>query len=305
MDNIVFLYPGQGSQKIGMAKDFYDSSTKAKEIIQNASDRVKVDFKKLMFEENDDLSKTQFTQPAIFLSSVIANTLFNEACSVTPDITLGHSLGEFSAIFGAGALDMYDGVELVQKRGLLMQEDCSTIEAGMMVLVGLSDEKVEEICIKSAKDVYPANYNSDGQIVVAGIKNDLISMQDTFKDAGAKRVILLDMSVASHCPLLANAATSLKTYLDKYIKNSFKCDVISNVTAEGYNTKDEAISLLVAQLTNPVKYKHSIQNIDSNVKTYIEFGGSVLKGLNRKTAKNPTISVTDMASLEDAVKTFS
>lgn len=303
MSKIVFLYPGQGSQKTGMCQDFYNSSDIAKEMIQSASDRIKVDFTKLMFEENSDLSKTEFTQPAIFLTSAIANRLFNDACDVKPNLALGHSLGEFSALYGAGVLDANDGVELVHRRGLFMQEDCSTIAAGMMVLVGLSDEVVEEICQTSGKDIWAANYNSDGQIVVAGIKADLESMQGVFKDAGAKRAIILDMSVASHCPLLANAATSLKSHLDMYIKNSFNCDVISNVTANPYNTKEEAISLLVAQLTNPVKYKHSIINIDSDVSVYLEFGGSVLKGLNRKSTKKQTLSITDMASLEVAINT--
>lgn len=304
MSKIVFLYPGQGSQKIGMCQDFYNSSSIAKDMIKSASDRINVDFKKLMFEANDDLGKTEFTQPAIFLTSAIASRLFSDACGFDPDIALGHSLGEFSALYGAGVLDVNDGVELVHQRGLLMSADCKDIQAGMMVLVGLSDESVEEICQNSGKDIWAANYNSDGQIVVAGIKADLEAMQNIFKDAGAKRTIILDMSVASHCPLLANAATSLKSYLDRFVQDKFKCDVISNVTASAYNTKKEAIELLIAQLTNPVKYKHSIKAIDENVKSYIEFGGSVLKGLNRKSTKKPTLSITDMASLEDALKSF-
>ena len=304
MKKVAFIYPGQGSQKIGMGKDFFDSSDVAKEIIKSASEEAKIDFEKLLFEENDNLGKTEFTQPAILLVSAVANKLLTDSIDIKPQFVLGHSLGEFSALVGAGALSINDGVKLVNKRGNLMQKDCSEIEAGMMVVLGLSDEDVEKICSQAqseGKKVWSANYNSDGQIVVAGLKPDLQSMESVFKEAGAKRAMLLDMSVASHCPLLSGASEALKSDLEVMLQDSFEVPVISNVSAKAYSTKSEAIDLLSKQLIKPVLYKQSISNYDDEVDLYIELGGAVLKGINRKVTKKPTLSVTDMKSLEAVI----
>jgi len=308
MKKVAFIYPGQGSQKIGMGEDFFNSSPKAKEIIQSASDAVGIDFEKLMFSENDDLGKTEFTQPAILLVSAVANTLLKDSLDIKPEFTLGHSLGEFSALNGAGVLSINDGVKLVNKRGKLMQQDCSKVEAGMMVVLGLSDEAVEGICEdarESGKKVWAANYNSEGQIVVAGLKPDLKELESVFKSSGAKRAMLLDMSVASHCPLLETASNSLKPDLEEMLSDDFTVPVVSNVTAKKYNTKAEAIELLVGQLVLPVQYKQSIQRYDDEVDLYIELGGAVLKGINRKVTKKPTLSVTDMKSLEAVISELS
>ena len=305
MKKIAFIFPGQGSQKKGMGEDFYNNSDLAKEIIDGVSEKSGIDFKKLMFEESEDLGKTEFTQPAILLVSSVALALLNQKCDVKPEFVLGHSLGGFSALVASGALGIEDGVNLVHQRGKFMQEDCSKIEAGMMVVLGLSDENVEMICEDarvSGKQVWAANYNSEGQIVVAGLKPDLKEMEAVFKDAGAKRAMLLDMSVASHCPLLTNASEKLSSELEEKLKDNFECDVISNVTASSYNTKEEAMKLLKEQLVKPVKYKQSIANYDENVDLFIELGGAVLKGINRKVTKVPTVSVTDMASLESAIE---
>jgi [acyl-carrier-protein] S-malonyltransferase len=303
-----FIFPGQGSQSVGMGKSFYDESDVAKEMIENASERIGVDFKKLLFEENDKLEKTEFTQPAILLVSSIAHKLFEDEMMIKSSFALGHSLGEFSALVSVGALDYLDGVELVHQRGKLMAENCQNFEAGMMALIGLSDEKTEEICEaarENGKQVWPANYNSDGQIVIAGIKSDLAAMESVFKNAGAKRALLLNMSVASHCPLLSEASDALKPYLEKFLKDEFITPVVSNVTSEIYETKTDAISLLSKQLVMPVLYKQSIRNIENNVDMFIEFGGSVLKGLNRRVTKKPTYSITDMQSLANLYQELS
>ncbi len=308
MKKVAFIYPGQGSQKVGMGKDFFDSSDIAKQMIQSASEVSKIDFEKLLFEENDNLGKTEFTQPAILLVSGVANKLLTSSLDIKPQFVLGHSLGEFSALVGAGALDINDGVKLVNKRGLLMQKDCCEIEAGMMVVLGLSDEDVEKICNEAqneGKKVWSANYNSEGQIVVAGLKPDLQTMESIFKEAGAKRAMLLDMSVASHCPLLSSASEALKDDLESMLKDSFDVSVISNVTAKAYNSKAEAIELLTKQLIKPVLYKQSITAHDDEVDLYIELGGAVLKGINRKVTKKPTLSITDMKSLEAVIKELS
>ncbi|WP_419776904.1 ACP S-malonyltransferase [Malaciobacter marinus] len=306
MKKVAFIFPGQGSQKIGMGKDFFDNNDIAKEMISKASERLGINFEELLFEENEMLSKTEYTQPAILLVSSIANAIFKDKCNIKPEFVLGHSLGEFSALVSAGAIDYLDAIELVHKRGKFMNDACAGAGAGMMALVGLDDEQVEEICENQRKNglkVWPANYNMDGQLVLAGLKDDLESLIDTFKEAGAKRAIVLDMSVASHCELLESAVENLRPYLDEFLLDTFTVDTISNVTAQAYNTKEEAIDLLSEQLINPVKYKHSILSKESDVDLFIEFGnGIVLKGLNRKITKKATLNVSDMSSLEKTIE---
>lgn len=309
MKKVAFIFPGQGSQSVGMGKDFFENSEIAKEMIAKASERLGISFEELLFEENDKLGQTQFTQPAILLVSAIANAIFKDKCDIQPEFVLGHSLGEFSALVSAGAIDYLDAVELVHKRGLFMTEACAGGGAGMMALVGLDDATVEKMCEEqqaAGKQVWPANYNMDGQLVLAGIKADLESLVDTFKSAGAKRAIVLDMSVASHCELLKSAVENLKPYLEEYLQDEFAVEVVSNVTAQPYKTKDEAIELLSNQLVSPVKYKQSVAANASKVDMFIEFGnGIVLKGLNRKICKDtPTINVSDMASLESVLESL-
>lgn len=299
MKRLTFIFPGQGSQKIGMGKDFYENSPLAKEMIEEASERIKVDFKKLLFEENDLINQTRFTQPAILVVSLIAHALFGKS----PNMALGHSLGEFSALGAVEGMGFADAVEVVHKRGELMQEAAKQSDGGMMVVMGLDDKRVEDICKKSGKNVWPANYNSDGQIVVAGIKEDLKEMEPVFKEAGAKRALLLNMSVASHCPLMQSAVEPLREILDEKIKDSFIAPVVSNVTAKPYDKKAQALELLPQQLVKPVLYKHSIKNVEDETDIFIEFGeGCVLKGLNRRLTKVPTLCIHDMKSLETALE---
>ncbi len=304
MSKLAYIFAGQGSQAVGMGKDFYEKSELAREMFKKAGERIGVDFAKLIFEENEQLNETAYTQPAILLVQIVAYRHFRNECpDLKPKYFLGHSLGEFSALCAAGAIEFEDAIELVHKRGLYMQESCKEIEAGMMAIVGLDDEQVEAICAEAqreGKSVWPANYNQDGQLVVAGLKPDLESLEQTFKDAGAKRALLLNMSVASHCALLEEAVQKLAPLMEKYIKDSFEAPVISNVTTKPYSTKAEAIELLKKQLTSPVRYKQSIQAIAGEIDTAVEFGnGVVLKGLNRRIAKQlKTLNVSDMASLQ-------
>ncbi len=303
MKRVAFIFPGQGSQSIGMGRDFFDSSDIAKEMIENSSEKLGFDFKDILFQENDKLEQTAYTQPAILLVSAIAHKLFENEMSIKPTFALGHSLGEFSALCSVGALNYLDGVSLVHQRGKLMSQACSGVDVGMMALIGLDDDKVQEIASKAreeGKKVWAANYNSDGQIVAAGIKGDLSALEPVFKEAGAKRALLLNMSVASHCPLLESAVEPLKISMQSVIKDEFIAPVISNVTACGYQSKDEAVSLLAQQLVKPVLYKQSIQKFEADVDLFIEFGGSVLKGLNRRSSKKPTHSIVDMKSLQEA-----
>lgn len=307
MKKVAFIFPGQGSQSLGMGKDFFENSDIAKDMISKASDRLGINFEELLFQENENLGKTEFTQPAILLVSSIANAIFKDKCDVKPEFVLGHSLGEFSALVASGAISYLDAIELVHRRGLFMTEACAGGGAGMMALVGMDDASVESLCKEQqalGKKVWPANYNMDGQLVLAGIKADLESLVDTFKEAGAKRAIVLDMSVASHCELLTSAVENLRPYLEEYVSDSFDVEVISNVSTEAYNNKENAIDLLCQQLTSPVKYKQSILANTSRVDAMIEFGnGIVLKGLNRKICRDvPVLNVSDFKSLEKTLE---
>lgn len=301
-----FLFPGQGSQAQGMGQDFFNNSDIAKEMIAEASARTGIDFENLLFEENDKLEKTKYTQPAILLVSAIAHKLFENEIPMKPVYALGHSLGEFSALVSVGAIDAIDAVELVNLRGKLMAEACAGQDVGMLVSLGLDDDKVEEICNvqrEAGLKVWPVNYNAAGQIVIAGIKPDLEVLAPILKEAKAKRAMLLNMSVASHCPLLESAIVPLADKLTEVLKDEFIAPVVSNVTAKTYNTKAEALDLLPKQLVSPVLYKQSIANFDDDVDCYIEFGhGGVLKGLNRKATTKPHFVVSDMASLATAIE---
>ena len=303
MSKIAMIFSGQGSQAVGMGQDFYNNSDVAREMFDKAGKRIGVDFKELIFEENEKLGQTAFTQPAILLVQMIAYKLFKDKCpDVKATLFLGHSLGEFSALCASGAIDYVDAVELVHKRGSFMQAACEKIEAGMMAIVGLDDESVEKVCLDAqtaGKKVWPANYNQDGQLVVAGMKTDLVSLEQTFKDAGAKRALLLNMSVASHCQLLESAQDPLAEIMLSMVQDNFEAPIISNVTTKPYSTKVDAIALLRDQLVKPVKYKQSILAIADEVDMAIEFGnGVVLKGLNRRIAKDlTTLNISDMESL--------
>ena len=304
-----FLFPGQGSQAVGMGEDFYNNSEIAKEMIEAAGERTGIDFKALLFTENDDLEKTEFTQPAILLVSAIAHKLFENELPIKPVYALGHSLGEFSALTAVGALDAIDAVELVNLRGKLMAGACEGQDVGMLVSLGLDDEIVEKICAdfrEAGKKVWPVNYNAQGQIVIAGVKSDLQELEPVLKENKARRAMLLNMSVASHCPLLESATAPLAQKLEEVLKDEFTAPVVSNVTAQKYSSKAEALELLPKQLVSPVLYKQSIAKFDEEVECYVEFGhGGVLKGLNRKATKKPHFVVSDMDSLATAIEEIS
>lgn len=306
---IAMIFPGQGSQTINMGKSFYENSPIAREMFEKAGERIGVDFTKLLFEENDMLDKTEYTQPAILLISMIAYRLFQDERPTQAAMFLGHSLGEFSALCASGAIDYVDAVELVHKRGLLMAQACENINAGMMAILGLDDAIVEELCAKAnseGKQVWPANYNQAGQLVVAGIKEDLQSMESVFKEAGAKRALLLNMSIASHCPLLESAMERLGEAMETMVNDTFVAPIISNATTQPYATKAEAIERLKVQLIQPVKYKQSIETIAGDIELMIEFGnGAVLKGLNKRNAPDvETLGISDMDSLAKVCETL-
>ena len=304
MKKFAFIFAGQGSQSVGMGKDFYENFSSAKLLLNDACNDTGIDFEELLFAQNDKLDKTEFTQPAIVLNSLMSYLAFSNFIKAKPEFSLGHSLGEFTALAVSGAFSFVEAIRLVNLRGKFMQEACVGKDAGMMVVLGLSDEVVEGIC-KEAQDeglqIYAANYNCDGQIVVAGVRADLAKYEAKFKEAGAKRAMLLNMSVASHCPILEPASVKLANELEGVLAANF-APVVSNVNAKIYTDKKEALVLLKEQLTHPVRYKQSINNYENEVDCFIELGAATLKGINKKITEKPTYSVTDMASLEEVVK---
>ena len=292
-----FIFPGQGCQSVGMGREFYENSASARALLDEASSFTGIDFKNLLFEPSDKLDVSEFTQPAIALNSMMALAALQERAdqeklSIAPQFLLGHSLGEFSALSAAGAIEPKEMLRLVNIRGRLMQSACEGKGAGMMVILALADEAVEKICsdaTSAGKQVWAANYNCDGQIVVAGKKDDLAALEGEFKAAGAKRAMLLNMSV------------ELLEFLRPALKESF-APVIANATAREYRTKSEALELLKAQLIGPVLYKQSIKNYEGEADCFVEFGAAVLKGINKKITQKPTFSITDLASLDEFLK---
>lgn len=292
-----FIFPGQGSQAIGMGKDFYEDSTLAKELFDESSEILKIDMKNLLFNQNDSINQTQFTQPAILLVSYIAYRLFKEQSEITPKVALGHSLGEITANLIAESISFENAIRLVYKRGELMQKVSEGKDAGMAVVIGLDDEILSDFCSKQS-NIWCANFNGDGQCVLAGLKADLLAAESEIKNLGAKRVLLLNMSIASHCPLLEAMSGEFSKLLEQYLDDNFLCEIISNATMESYKSKASAINLLSKQLTSPVLYKQSIKKIESEVDCFIEFGyGGILKGLNKRLTTKPTYSIGNMQNL--------
>ncbi|WP_104712317.1 ACP S-malonyltransferase [Helicobacter cetorum] len=298
------LFPGQGSQCVGMGKSFYESHSLAKELFEKASSVLKVDMKKTLFEENELLNQTAYTQPAIYLVSYIAYKLLDQRVSggLKPAFALGHSLGEVSAVSLSGALDFDKAIKLTHQRGLFMQEVCQGKDVSMMVVLGVSEEKLLSLCQKT-KNVWCANFNGGMQVVLAGLKNDLKALEPTLKEMGAKRVVFLEMSVASHCPFLEPMTLKFRELLEKNLKDKFSFEVISNATKEAYSNKEKAIELLSLQLTQPVHYQDCIKENNDRVDAFFELGcGTILKGLNKRLSNKSTMSIGDNKGLEEAIE---
>lgn len=280
---IAYVFPGQGAQYIGMGKDLYDKSSKARDLFHKANNILKFKITDIMFEgTEDDLKKTAVTQPAIFLHSVILAKIMGD--NFKPDMVAGHSLGEFSALVANQTLTFEDGLKLVAKRADAMQKACELEPSTMAAILGLEDEVVEEICQSIADIVVPANYNSPGQLVISGTVTGVKKAIEKAKEAGAKRAIPLKVGGAFHSPLMESARVELSEAINAAKFERGICPIYQNVT--GQSVKDPQIikTNLISQLTSPVRWTQIMKNmIADGVKEVVEVGpGNVLQGLFKK-----------------------
>ena len=295
-----YVFPGQGAQFVGMGKDLYDNYPEAKTLFEKANEILGFSITDKMFFGTDaDLKETQITQPAIFLHSVIACKMLNANESyasrfltafgmtegnVIPDMVAGHSLGEFSALVAAGALSFEDGLRLVSKRANAMQKACVQNPSGMAVVIGFDDDKAKEICETIEEVVVPANYNCPGQLAISGTFKGLELAGEALKAAGAKRVLMLNVGGAFHSPLMLPAQEELSQAIEKTEFQTPVCPVYQNYTAQPETNPEMIKNNLIKQLTAPVLWTKTIQNMVKNGATqFVEFGpGEVLQGLIRK-----------------------
>ena len=284
MSKHAYVFPGQGSQFVGMGKEMYETSPLAKELFDSANHILGFSITELMFNGTDeDLKQTKVTQPAIFLHSVIRAKLLGD---FKPDMVAGHSLGEFSALVANGTLSFEDGLRLVSQRALAMQEACEIQPSTMAAVLALDDAKVEEICKSIEGIVVPANYNCPGQLVISGSIDAVNAACEALKAAGAKRALVLPVGGAFHSPLMEPAREKLAAAIEQTHFSDPSCPVYQNVTASAVTNKDEIRKNLVAQLTAPVRWTQSVQAMYADGATkFTEVGpGKVLQGLVKKIA---------------------
>ena len=280
-----YVFPGQGAQFVGMGKDLYDSNAMAKEMFEKANEILGFRITDLMFAGTDeDLRQTRVTQPAIFLHSVILAKTLGE--SFRPDMTAGHSLGEFSALVAAGALSFEDGLRLVYARAMAMQKACEAEPSTMAAIIGLADDKVEEVLSGIHEVVVPANYNSPGQLVISGSVKGIEVACEQLKAAGAKRALPLKVGGAFHSPLMEPARVELAAAINATNFNTPVCPVYQNVSGKPNTDPAQIRENLIAQLTAPVRWTQSIQNmVAGGASHFVEVGpGTVLQGLVKKIA---------------------
>lgn len=283
-----FVFPGQGAQFQGMGKELYENNPIAKEYFERANDILGFRITDIMFEGSDEeLRQTKVTQPAVFIHSVVSALAMGEAFS--PEMVAGHSLGEFSALTAAGALSFEDGLKLVYKRALAMQKACEMQKSTMAAIIALSDEKIEEICAEISANgniVVAANYNCPGQLVISGDVTGIEKACEAMKAAGAKRALPLAVSGAFHSPLMQPAKEELEAAIKETVIHTPCCPVYQNVDGKPHTIPEEIKANLIAQLTSPVRWTASVQQmIADGATSFTECGpGAVLQGMIKKIA---------------------
>lgn len=302
MKKIAYMFPGQGSQVVGMGEDFYKTE-EIKELYDQANNALGKDIKKLMFEgPTEELTETENAQPALLLSSVVVYKLLEKA-GVKPAMTVGHSLGEYSALVAANSIKLDEALPLVATRGKLMEKAFPKGQGTMAAVIGLNQEQIEEELAKITEEIVDlANINSPGQIVISGSKKGIDQAQTLLKDAGARRILPLNVSGPFHSRLMKEANEEFAASLNEVDVNNAEIPVYANVTAEPVKDSDEIKELLIKQLYSPVRFEESIKNmLDSGVDAFVEVGtGKVLSGLVKKIDRKAKIfSVQDEKSLEE------
>lgn len=301
MTKTAFIFPGQGSQFVGMGKDIYEQYPEAREVFNQASDALNIDLKTLCFQDPEDkLKLTTYTQPAILTTSL---ALFACIGSTDKMFLAGHSLGEFTALAAGGSLGIETAVSLVMERGRLMQEAVQPDLGGMAAIIGLDSQEIMNVCNYAREEgkVWPANYNCPSQVVITGEKKGLLKAIELAKDKGAKLSIILPVSIPSHCPLMEPAAMRLKAMLEKIEVGDLEVPVISNCWMIPIKEKELIKRNMVEQMTSPVQWEGSIRfMIQKGVTTFIEVGpGKVLTGLIKRIDRQVrVINISDSYSLE-------
>ena len=300
MAKIAFIYPGQGAQKPGMGKDFYENSELAKAVYDKASELLQIDMKALCFEENEKMDLTEYTQAAL-VTTCLAMTKVVEERGLKPDVTAGLSLGEYCAISVAGGMKEEDAIYLVRKRGILMQNTVPAGEGAMAAILGMDASVIEE-GIKDLEGVTVANYNCPGQIVITGETKAVEKAAEILKEAGAKRAVLLNVSGPFHSPMLKQAGEELAKEMEKVEMEPLQIPYVTNVTAEYVTDIRETKKLLAEQVAASVRWQESVERmIAEGVDTFVEIGpGKTLAGFLRKIDRS--VKVYNIGTWEDIDK---
>lgn len=303
MSKIAFIYPGQGAQKAGMGKDFYEQSETVKKIVDKASELLDIDMKALCFKENDLLDQTEYTQAAL-VTVCLAMTAVLKERGLKPDVTAGLSLGEYCAIAEAGGMSMEDAVTTVRKRGILMQNAVPDGKGAMAAVLGLSADAIEAV-LGEIEGASIANYNCPGQIVITGWKESVEKASEALKEAGAKRVLPLNVSGPFHSPMLEEAGKELSAVLENVTLHALDIPYVTNVTAESVTDISQTKGLLAKQVASSVRWQQSVEHmIADGVDIFVEVGpGKTLAGFMRKINKDA--NVFNVGTWEDVDKVVS